>query len=135
MSLRQVGALLGSIICFSIVVGLLLVAFALPRGPDSLSPTATFEAHSLALDEGRYADAEVLLGPGCRQSDPDVIRAAVQRFKQQLGLDGFSEVYPVTGVWLHDSGETAILELDAPPGHPSVQPLRKIDGEWRLQCA
>lgn len=98
-------------------------------GSDTLDPTGTFEAYTLALDEARYDEAYLLL-EGCEQNPA----SSIEEVGSLLGSAGFSGTYPVIGEWMHDSGEKAIINLGPPPGLPDVQVMVKVDGEWRLQC-
>lgn len=121
-------------VSWSLIAIIAVTLIFLLSGGGSPSPAEVFNSHSLALDEGRYDDAEELLEPGCQQGAPEDIRSTIRDFKSMLNLDGFSEVYIVMGTWRHDDGEQAILELRAPAGLPNIQPMVKIDGDWVLSC-
>ncbi len=89
-----------------------------------------FEAHSLALDEGRFDDAAVLLN--CRQVSDDQLREAVTALEQ---FGGFAGTYPVLDEWVHSGSEHTILDLGSPEGFPSIQTMVKVDGERKLECS
>ena len=115
--------------CAASVVAIGVVLTILVLEPAATTPIEVFEAHALALDEGRYDDAEVLLN--CRQAPHTQLRADSEQLEQ---YGGFTGTYPVTGEWVHSGGDNVILDLDAPEGFPTIQSMVKVDGEWKLQC-
>lgn len=124
------------VLFFSLVAALFAIWILLMPSTVGTTAAEVFEAQALALalDEGRYDDAAEFSDPWCQQADPDTVRTAIRDLEQRYGLEGFVEVFPVVGVWSHSDGEQAILELGPPPGLPAIQPLRKMDGEWKLTC-
>ncbi len=114
----------------TIIAFLLLVDFG-HADSDATSAIKVFEAHSLALDEGRYDDAEELLD--CPQTAHVRLREVSKQLER---YGGFVGTYPVVGEWVHSAGEYIILDLAPPPGSelPTIQPMVKIDGEWLLNC-
>lgn len=104
-------------------------------GGTASDPRAAFEAHLLALDEGRLVGANALVDIACgrvTKADAEAAKAGLE----SAGLT-FQTAFPVEEVWLNESGTEAILELAPPPGGlplPGVQGMMLVEGEWLLSC-
>lgn len=118
-------------------VGLLLIILSSLIFGSSSAPTGpaeVFEAHLLALDEGRLEDANALLDITCDKVDRSALNAVKADFRD-TGLT-FQTAFRVSEVWLNERKTEAILDLNTSPRLPlpSVQGMIKVDGKWRLSC-
>lgn len=104
--------------------------FAVGRKDDG--PRQAFEAHLLALDEGRVDDANALVDSSCEHVAEEDVQEAGARL-ESAGLT-FGEAFRVAEVWVNESGTEAIIELTSPEGLPKVARLVKVDGEWLVSC-
>ena len=125
-------ALIGGI---GVVILMLAVTVLVCSGASNApGPAAAFEAHLLALDEGRIDDANALVDITCGKVTETDVNGA------RAGLEDVGYTFPtafrVGEVWTNARGTEAILELETPPQLPlpGVQGMMKVDGEWLLSC-
>lgn len=122
--------LLGVIVA-ALVAIILAVTF---MGGQEAGPREVFQAHLLALDDGRLDDANTLVDITCgRVTEADL--RAVKADLDDAGLT-FQTAFRVSDVWLNERKTEAIVELDTPPNLPlpGAQGMMKVDGAWRLSC-
>ncbi len=98
-------------------------------------PQQVFEAHLLALDEGRLDDALGYVDTAsCGTTAVDGAEEALASLKL-LGYT-FSTAFPVAEVWILVGGDKALLSVEFPTNIPltSVQYMHRVEGDWRVAC-
>lgn len=127
-------------ILFVVIVAVLLSVITatlftfLTRSEHQPGPRQVFEAHLLALDEGRIDDANAFVDVSCNKITP-ATRSAVLVNLEAQGLT-FQTAFQVSNVWMNERKTEAVVELDMPLqlSLQGVQGMTKVDGEWRLSC-
>ena len=95
-----------------------------------------FEAHLLALDGGRWADARALILDHCI-TDPDSKGAKAASEDLRRSGHTFTSAFSIEEVWYREDGREALLDLRTPPNLPlpGIATMELVDGEWKVSCS
>lgn len=118
-----------------LIIAILLVVFGplWDGGAPLLGPRQAFEAHLMALDNQDLESANSYVTPSCQIGSEDA-EAGYEILRR--GDSSFFRAFHVEGVWLHENGVEALLELQTPPKLmlPDVTPMVLVEGEWLVTC-